>query len=91
MTIPVTGNATVEKSTKRQLSFETSKTKTNNPIINKKSNPLFMQDENARHEESYFTVKYFIWLMRRKQNSMNQFNNRNDQIVPNFSGSKKHT
>ena len=54
MTIPVTGNVTIEKSTKRQLNFETSKTKTNNPIINKKSNPLFMQDENARHEESYF-------------------------------------
>ena len=88
MTIPVTGNVTIEKSTKRQLNFETSKTKTNNPIINKKSNPLFMQDENARHEESFSS---FIWLMRRKQNSMNQFNNRNDQIVPNFSGSKKHT
>ena len=61
MTIPVTGNVTIEKSTKRQLNFETSKTKTNNPIINKKSNPLFMQDENARHEESFFSeILYMV-------------------------------
>ena len=31
-----------------------------------------------------------MWLMMRKQRVMNQFNNRNDQIVPNFSGNKKH-
>ena len=27
--------------------------------------------------------------MMRKQNGMNRFNNRNDQIVPNFTGNKK--
>ena len=89
--VPVTSNVTVEKSTKRQLNFETSETKTHNPIINKKLSCALLPDENVSHEESYFTVKYFMWLTMRKQNIMNQFSKRNDQIVPNFSCNKKHT
>ena len=83
----MTGNAIVEKSTKRELNFEASETKTHDPIINKKLNPPLLPDGNVSHKESYFTVKYFIWLM---MNGMNQFHERNNQVVPNFAGNKKH-
>ena len=59
-----------------------------NPIINKKLNTPLLPDENVSHEERY--LKYFVWLMTIKQNVMNQLNNRNDQIVPNFESNKRH-
>ena len=77
---------TTERMKQRRIDVDL--TKFVNPAIDKKKNPPQLPEANSIADNSPdFMIKYFIWLLLRKRNGMNQYNNgKNDQCIPTFAG-----